>query len=82
MQVIQPPRIPLLLIIQKFLDKNGLKDKRIGIEKPHLEGTSRVTALLSRQWRDMKKLGATIVEVEIRKSLQDAFNAEIYSIEI
>jgi len=65
-----------LIDYTKFLDVNGLKGKRIGIEKPHLEGDSRPTALLKQAIEAMKKQGATIVEVEIRKSLKDASTAE------
>lgn len=65
-----------LIDYTKFLDVNGLKGKRIGIEKPHFEGDSRPTALLKQAIEAMKKQGATIVEVEIRKSLKDASTAE------
>ena len=60
----------------KFLDKNALKGKRIGIEKSHLEGHEGIVGLYNRAIEQMKELGATIVEVEILKPLSKLGNAE------
>jgi amidase len=48
----------------RFLDKNGLKGKRIGIEKSFLKKHEGVDALLQKAIEQMKSLGAEIVEVE------------------
>jgi len=60
----------------KFLDKNGLNGKRIGIEKTHLQGHEGIVALLQQSIEQMKKMGATIVEVDLIKSLKEIGNAE------
>ncbi len=60
----------------KFLDKNALKGKRIGIEKSHLEGHEGIVGLYNLAIEQMKELGATIVEVEILKPLSKLGNAE------
>ena len=59
-----------------FLQKDGLKNKRIGIEKSHLQGHEGVVALYKEAIELMKKMGATIVEVELLKSLRELGNAE------
>ena len=59
-----------------FLQKDGLKNKRIGIEKRHLEGHEAVVALYKEAIEVMKKMGATIVEVELLKSVRALGNAE------
>jgi len=53
----------------RFLDKNALKGKRIGIEKAFLKEHEGVDALLAQAIETMKKLGAEIVEVELRKAM-------------
>lgn len=60
----------------KFLQKDGLKNKRIGVEKRHLEGHEAVVGLYKEAIELMKKMGATIVEVELLKSLRELGNAE------
>lgn len=53
----------------KFLDANGLKGKRLGIEKSFLKGNADVVALLNKTIGLLKEKGATIVEVDVLKSL-------------
>ncbi|QEC70048.1 amidase [Panacibacter ginsenosidivorans] len=61
----------------QFLQKDGLKGKKIGIEKSHLEGNENIVALYKQAIELMKKAGAEITEVEIIKPLNDATgNAE------
>ncbi len=48
----------------QFLDANGLKGKRIGVEKTFLKHHEAIDALLRRALDQIKNLGATIVEVE------------------
>lgn len=48
----------------RFLKTDGLKGKRIGIEKTLLKKTAGVDKLLERSIEQMKAQGATIVEVE------------------
>lgn len=60
----------------KFLDKDGLKGKRIGIEKSHLHGHEGIVGLLQEAIELMKKMGATIVEVDLVKALSEMGNAE------
>ena len=50
------------------LDANGLKGKRIGVEKNFLEGHEGVVGLYKRAIEILKQQGATIVEVELLKS--------------
>lgn len=59
----------------KFLNSNGLKGKRIGVEKiDHLPAAAK--ALLDEAIATMKKQGAEIVEVEVYKQLKPADGAE------
>ena len=59
----------------KFLDVNGLKGKRIGVEKiEHLAAPAK--ALMDDAIAVMKKQGAEVVEVELYKQLKPADGAE------
>ncbi|MBC8082166.1 MAG: amidase [Hymenobacter sp.] len=49
----------------KFLDASGLKGKRLGIEKRHLEGVSGAVPLFRQAVELLKAQGATVVEVEV-----------------
>lgn len=60
----------------KFLDADGLKGKRIGIEKSFLQGHEGVVALYKSAIDLLKAKGATIVEVELMKSTSEAGNGE------
>ncbi len=60
----------------QFLDANGLKGKRIGIEKSFLEGHEGVVALYKNAIELLKKQGAEIVEVELMKAINDAGSGE------
>ena len=59
-----------------FLDKDGLKGKRIGIEKSHLKGHEGIVAVFKEAIQQLTNLGATIVEVDVIKSLDEIGNAE------
>ncbi|MVM29054.1 amidase [Spirosoma sp. HMF4905] len=59
-----------------FLKADSLKGKRIGIEKSFLEGHEDVVALYKLAIDVLKKQGATVVEVELRKGLQETGGAE------
>ncbi len=59
-----------------FLQNDGLKNKRIGIEKNHLQGHESVVGLYKEAIEVMKKMGATIVEVELLNALRVIGNAE------
>jgi amidase len=48
----------------QFLDANGLKGKRIGVEKTFLKHHESIDALLAKALDQIRNLGATIVEVE------------------
>jgi amidase len=48
-----------------FLDANGLKDKRIGIEKSFLKGHEGIVALYMQAADLIKKHGGTIVEIDL-----------------
>lgn len=61
----------------KFLDANGLKGKRIGIEKKFLEGNEGVVALYKQAIELLKKQGAVIVEVELIKACTEASSGEL-----
>ena len=50
-----------------FLDANGLKGKRIGIEKSFLTGHEGVVGLYKKSIEILKAQGATVVEIELLK---------------
>jgi len=52
----------------RFLDANGLKGKRIGVEKSFFEGHEGVVGLYKQAMEVLKQQGATIVEVELLKA--------------
>jgi amidase len=61
----------------KFLDKNSLKNKRIGIEKSFLKGKhDGVVALYQLAIDELKKQGATIIEIELLKQTNPIGEAE------
>ncbi len=66
----------------KFLDADGLKGKRIGVEKDGLHTNFYVDALFNEAIALLKSKGATIVEVEVFKNIkkagQDEFTVLIY----
>ena len=54
-----------------YLDTNGLKGKRIGIEKAFLDGNKQVVNVYKEAIEVLKKQGATVVEIELQKYLPD-----------
>jgi amidase len=56
----------------KILDANGLKGKRIGVEKDGLKTNTYMDALFHEAIELMKSKGATIVEVEVFKNIKQA----------
>ncbi len=60
----------------QFLDVNGLKGKKIGIEKSFLKGHEKVVGLYREAIKMMESQGATIVEVELLKATRDAGSGE------
>jgi amidase len=54
-----------------YLDANGLKGKRIGIEKAFLEGNKQVVDVYKEAIEVLKKQGATVVEIKLQKYLPD-----------
>lgn len=60
----------------KFLDPNGLKGKRLGVEKAHLTGSSDAIGLLKQAVELLKAQGATVVEVEVEKLTDPLGEAE------
>jgi len=54
----------------QFLDADGLKGKRIGVEKSFLKGHEGVDPLVQKALDLLKKGGATVVEVEVIKEMQ------------
>jgi amidase len=61
----------------QFLDANGLKGKRIGVEKTFMEGHEGVVGLYKQAINVLKNQGATIVEVELLKAIKDAGSGEL-----
>jgi amidase len=55
----------------RFLDPNGLKGKRIGIEKAFLKGHEGVVGLYEQAIGILKKQGAEIIEVELMKHINE-----------
>jgi amidase len=60
----------------KFLNVDGLKGKRIGIEKSFLKVHNGVDALLQKSIELMESLGAEVVEVEFMTKQSEVGNAE------
>jgi amidase len=56
----------------KFLDADGLKGKRIGIEKDGLKVSPAMDAIFQQAIDTLKSKGATIVEVELYKQIKEA----------
>lgn len=54
----------------KFLKTDGLKGKRIGIEKSFLSGHEGVVALYKNAVEKLKELGAEIIEIELLKEMR------------
>ena len=61
-----------------FLVKDGLKGKRIGVEKTFLQVHEKVDALLQTAIKQMRDAGAEVVEVELLKDID--VNAEEYQL--
>ena len=59
-----------------FLKADGLSGKRIGVEKSFLEGQEGVVGLYKQAIDTLKKQGATVVEVELLKSIRPIGGAE------
>jgi amidase len=59
-----------------FLKKDGLKGKRIGIEKSHLSGNPDLVAVLREAMSVMEKQGAVMVEVDVLTPLKLLGTAE------
>lgn len=60
----------------KFLNVDGLKGKRIGIEKSFLKVHNGIDALLQKSIEHMESLGAEVVEVEFMTKQSEVGNAE------
>ena len=60
----------------KYLDINGLKGKRIGVEKSMLKRHEGIDKILKEALSQMEKCGATIVEVEFMHTTGEFGNAE------
>lgn len=60
----------------QFLNASGLSGKRIGVEKSFLKGNEDVVGLYKQATALLKKQGATLVEVDLLKSLQGIGGAE------
>jgi amidase len=65
----------------QYLDMNGLKGKRIGIEKTMLHRHEAVDSLLSTAIEQMNEAGAAIVEVEFIEKASEVSNAELEVLE-
>ncbi len=59
-----------------FLNAGGLSGKRIGVEKSFLKGHEGVVSLYKEAIDVLKKQGATIVEIDLLKSISDIGGAE------
>lgn len=58
------------------LTAKALQGKRIGIEKAFLEGNKQITDVYNAAIDVLKNQGATVVEIELQKALDDLGNAE------
>lgn len=52
-----------------YLDVNGLKGKRLGVEKSFLKGNPDVVGLLQKTLSLLKEKGATIIEIDLLKAI-------------
>jgi amidase len=59
-----------------FLDPNGLRGKRIGVEKTMLKKHEGIDKLLLDALETMKSQGATIVEIELIKKMEGVYPPE------
>ncbi len=59
-----------------FLKTGGLSGKRIGVEKSFMEGQEGVVSLYKQAIDVLKKQGATVVEVDLLKSIRTVGGAE------
>ncbi|MEP6684373.1 MAG: amidase [Parafilimonas sp.] len=57
-----------------FLNADGLKGMRIGIEKSHLNGHEGIVALYKNSIQTIKNKGAEIIEVDLLKGIHDIKN--------
>jgi amidase len=64
-----------------FLDANGLKGKRIGVEKSFLKHHEGIDKILKQALSQMEKAGATIVEVEFMAKTGEFAKAEFEMME-
>jgi len=60
----------------KFLDKNGLQGKKIGIEKSFLKGHEGVVSVYKQAIEILKNKGAEIVEIELLKEYDNDDESE------
>ena len=60
----------------QYLDANGLKGKKIGIEKSFLKGHEGVVGLYKQAIDILKKQGATVIEIELVKDTNKLGEAE------
>lgn len=60
----------------KYLDTDGLKGKRLGVEKSFLKGNAQVVDLLNKTIKLLKENGAIIVEIDVLKPLNALGSAE------
>jgi amidase len=58
-----------------FLDAEGLKGKRLGVEKSALQGNPAMVALLKEAIETLRSKGATVIEIELSKELRAIGNA-------
>jgi amidase len=61
----------------QYLDVNGLKGKKIGIEKSFLKGNDSVVALYKQAIDVLKQQGATVIEIELVKETNKLGEAEL-----
>ncbi len=59
-----------------FLNSDGLRGKRLGVEKSHLEGSPFLVALLRDAIKVLESHGATVIEVDVLGPLKTLGNAE------
>ncbi|MBW3128393.1 amidase [Hymenobacter profundi] len=60
----------------QFLDANGLKGKRIGVEKAHLTGNNDAVPLFQQAVELLKAQGATVMEIDLLKEVEPLGGAE------
>ncbi len=60
----------------KYLNIDGLKGKRLGVEKSAMDGSPVIVTLLKDAIKTLESKGATVIEIELNKALKEVGKGE------